>query len=148
VKIRITGDDGGPIPLGVSGLPEICNFSIPLITIVATFVLELFLPIVVLLFNLFFLLKLKFCFSPNIDLSASVAAELDLSLSLSAELAMQAAVEANIDAAFPSQPKMRSELKSRFSPIAHVNAARAQERAAVRGPESGAVEWEAVVEHP
>ncbi|MGB7922546.1 MAG: hypothetical protein WCF57_04820 [Pyrinomonadaceae bacterium] len=56
---------------------QICSFSIPLITIVATFVFKLFLPVVILLFGLFFLLKLKFCIPPSIEVSAEVKAELD-----------------------------------------------------------------------
>jgi hypothetical protein len=57
-------------------LPQICSFSIPLITIVATFVLKLFLPIVVFAFGLWFLLKLKFCILPSFELDAGIAAEL------------------------------------------------------------------------
>ncbi len=60
---------------------QICSFSIPLITIVATFVFKLFLPVVTLLFGLFFLLKLKFCIPPSISLDAGIAAELNATLS-------------------------------------------------------------------
>jgi hypothetical protein len=56
---------------------SICSFSIPLITIVAMFVFRLFLPVVTLLLNLFFLLKLKFCIPPTVDLSAGAAAGLN-----------------------------------------------------------------------
>ena len=70
----------GPInPKGTrTTLPEICSFSIPLITIVATFVFELFLPIVTLLFGLLFMLKLKFCILPEVSLAAGVTAEIAL----------------------------------------------------------------------
>jgi hypothetical protein len=57
---------------------EVCTFSIPLITIVATFVFKLFLPIVVLVFNLWFLLKLKFCIPPSAQVAANLASELSL----------------------------------------------------------------------
>jgi hypothetical protein len=67
--------DGKVTSHGVSG--QICSFSIPLITIVATFVFKLFLPVVILLFGLFFLLKLKFCIPPSVEVSAGVKAELD-----------------------------------------------------------------------
>ncbi len=55
---------------------SICSFSIPLITIVAMFVFRLFLPVVTFVLGLFFLLKLKFCIPPTVDLSAGVAAGL------------------------------------------------------------------------
>jgi hypothetical protein len=55
---------------------QICSFSIPLITIVATFVFNLFLPVLTFVLGLFFLLKLKFCIPPTVSLSAGVAAGL------------------------------------------------------------------------
>lgn len=60
---------------------------------------------------------------------------------------MVAAVDANIDASFPAQPEMRSKLKGNFSPVALTNMARQQERAAVKGPDSGVIEWEVRKEH-
>jgi len=54
----------------------ICSFSIPLITIIALFLLNLFLPIVVFLFNLWFLLVFRFCIPPSIQASAGVDAAL------------------------------------------------------------------------
>jgi hypothetical protein len=71
-------DPGNPGNPSVGALPQICSFAIPLITIVATFVLRLFLPIVVFAFGLWFLLKLKFCILPSVEMSADVAAELSL----------------------------------------------------------------------
>lgn len=59
------------IPKGPSA--QICSFSIPLITIVATFVFKLFLPVVTFVLGLFFLLKLKFCIPPTVDLSGGIA---------------------------------------------------------------------------
>jgi hypothetical protein len=44
---------------------EICSFAIELITIVASFVLALFLPVVVFAFQLWWLLLLKFCWPPS-----------------------------------------------------------------------------------
>ena len=49
----------------------------PLITIVALFVLNIFLPIVVLIFQLWFLLAFKFCLPPGISVSAGLQAELN-----------------------------------------------------------------------
>lgn len=60
-----------------SGDFQICSFSIPLITIVATFVLRIFLPIVVFLFGLWVLLALKFCIPPSFSASADLDAALD-----------------------------------------------------------------------
>ena len=57
---------------------QICFFSIILITIVALFVLRLFLPIVVFIFQLWFLLRLKLCILPSIEMDAGLAADLDI----------------------------------------------------------------------
>jgi len=70
-------EDGNATGGGIGGF-QICFFSIPLITIIAMFVLQLFLPIVVFLFGLFFLLALKLCIPP----SFSAAAGIDLSAKL------------------------------------------------------------------
>lgn len=69
-------ETSGDIPTLVAKPPgaAICSFSIPLITIVASFVFRLFLPIVVLLFQLWWMLALRFCIPPSFSLSASVAA--------------------------------------------------------------------------
>jgi hypothetical protein len=67
----------GSIPTsGTVGGPAICFFSIPLITIIASFVLNLFLPIVVLLFNLWFLLALRFCIPPSFSIAGGLQLEL------------------------------------------------------------------------
>jgi hypothetical protein len=70
----------GDIPTGgsVGTNEEICFFAIPLFTIIAMFLLKLFLPIVMLVFGLFWMLKLKFCIPPSIDLEADLSAELDV----------------------------------------------------------------------
>jgi hypothetical protein len=62
-------------PGGMGGF-SICSFSIPLITIVALFVLNLFLPIVVFLFQLWFLLVFRFCIPPQVKMDAGVDAAL------------------------------------------------------------------------
>jgi hypothetical protein len=59
------------------GPTQICFFAIPLITIVAFFVLNLFLPVVVFLFGLFFLLALKFCIPPSVSIDAELKRQLD-----------------------------------------------------------------------
>lgn len=69
----------GAIPTGLAGAPggdssENCSFSIELITIVATFVLNIFLPIVVFAFQLWWMLLLKFCWPRSADVDAVLAA--------------------------------------------------------------------------
>ena len=69
-------DDGKAINPGIGG-KQICYFAIPLITIVAFFVLKLFLPILVFLFSLFFLLQLKLCILPSVAINVKLEAELE-----------------------------------------------------------------------
>ncbi len=71
--VRLQGSD---YPLDGGPGFQICSFAIPLITIVATFVLRLFLPIVVFLFGLWLLLALKFCIPPSITVGADLDAAL------------------------------------------------------------------------
>lgn len=68
-------EDGQPVENDVGG-EAICSFSIPLITIIALFVLNLFLPIVVFVFNLWFLLVFRFCIPPSVQAAAGVDAAL------------------------------------------------------------------------
>ena len=75
-SLQFSVNDGKAENGGV-GFPQICFFAIPLITIVALFVLNLFLPIVVFLFGLFFLLRLKFCIPPSIEIDAALKLELE-----------------------------------------------------------------------
>ena len=75
----------------------ICSFSIPLITIVATFLLRLFLPIVVLIFQLWFLLSLKFCIPPMLSLGAGLSGQLSLALGeLDAGVDVDVAIDATL----------------------------------------------------
>lgn len=60
------------------GTDEICFFFIPLITIVAMFLLNIFLPIIVFVFNLWWMLALKFCIPPSIDFDVDLTAALDV----------------------------------------------------------------------
>lgn len=100
-SLRFTPNGGIPTS-GALGGAQICSFSIPLITIVATFVLNLFLPIVVLLFGLFALLRLKFCIPPSFQLSAELTAalsvappgaDLDVALDAAASAQLRTALE-------------------------------------------------------
>jgi hypothetical protein len=67
--------DGKPSKNAV-GPEAICSFSIPLITIIALFVLNLFLPIVAFIFQLWFLLAFRFCIPPSIAIGMDVDAAL------------------------------------------------------------------------
>ena len=109
VGMRMVSPAGSSLEFGVDGDNQptnarrggasICMFAIPLITIVATFVLQLFLPIVVFLFQLWFLLRLKFCILPSFSVSADLAVDLDAELRLGADLNLDASLKAEIDLA-------------------------------------------------
>jgi hypothetical protein len=91
-------DDGEAKDPTTNAFQQICFFSIPLITIIATFVLNLFLPIVVFLFQLWFLLALKFCIPPSLSVGGGVAVDLDVQ----GKLALDAELNASIDVAIGS----------------------------------------------
>ncbi len=94
--------NGGVPSSGKLGGAAICSFSIPLITIVATFVLNLFLPIVVFIFGLFALLRLKFCIPPSFQLSADLTLALDAQAGgadLEARAGLQGQISDFLDAA-------------------------------------------------
>lgn len=93
-----TGDDFALPTKGSSpGGGAICFFAIPLITIVAMFLLKLFLPIVVFLFQLWFLLSLRLCIPPSIDIDVDLAVDLKL---IEPEFNFQASFDAGIDVTF------------------------------------------------
>lgn len=102
VEVAVEVDGSGAVSSVTKGGGggAICSFAIPLITLVATFVFRLFLPVVVLLFGLWFLLKIKFCIPPMIELDAGVAADLDVALpKIEAGLDIDLAVDATLLAA-------------------------------------------------
>lgn len=86
LEVNVPDGDLGAITKGGPPGAAICSFSIPLITIVASFVFRLFLPIVMLLFGLWFMLKIKFCILPSIDLSADAGLALELEGALGLEV--------------------------------------------------------------
>jgi hypothetical protein len=102
-NLEVTADQDGKVTAH-SKSSQICSFSIPLITIVATFVFKLFLPVVTLLFGLFFLLKLKFCIPPSISLEAGIAAELNATLQLGLD------VDAKVEIGTPIGNEINSKL--------------------------------------
>ena len=98
----------------------ICSFSIPLITIVASFVFRIFLPIVTLVFGLWFLLKLKFCIPPSLELDAGVALDLDVALGkIEAGISVDIAVDAGLfaDLGNATDPTIGEKYKDFLSPL-------------------------------
>jgi hypothetical protein len=95
-NLETSGPISGLAPAPGSPGAAICSFSIPLITIVATFVFKLFLPIVVLLFQLWWMLALKFCIPPSFALSAGVAAKLSTNADADGDTMFAADVKADI----------------------------------------------------
>jgi len=77
-SLPVVVDADGKARKGVPGPAQACSFAIPLITLVASFVLRLFLPIVVLLFGLWPLLRLRFCVPPSLDLGLDMTAQLSM----------------------------------------------------------------------
>lgn len=94
LPFTMSGDDLSTVSGGAPGGAQICFFAIPLITIVASFVLRLFLPIVVFLFGLWFLLRLKLCIPPSLSFDADV----NLDLEIAGELGVAIEAELDIDA--------------------------------------------------
>lgn len=82
-----------------AGSFQICSFGVPLITIVATFVLKLFLPIVTFLFGLWILLSFRLCIPPSIELDATAKVDLDAQ---PPEFEASAAFEASWDSVHPT----------------------------------------------
>lgn len=119
-SLMVTGDkDGKAQSQGTSPFPEICFFPIPLITIVASFVFELFLPVIVFMFQLWWMLALKFCIPPQIDVAGGISAELGLSgkFGIDVDLDIDASLELKLDAALsapdPHMPGM-TQLQAQF----------------------------------
>jgi len=120
-SMRFTPNGGVPAS-GKLGGAQICSFSIPLITIVATFVLNIFLPIVVFIFGLFALLRLKFCIPPSFQLSADLALALDAQAGgadLDAQVGLDAQISSFLDAALG--PPAGANAVAGFSNTALVN---------------------------
>ena len=141
---------------GASTIPEICFFPIPLITIVAMFVFELFLPIIMFIFQLWWMLALKFCIPPDLQVAAGINAELlfDATTDLNA---LEASINttdlsAKLTASFGAPAT--ANLKTAYSPIAlanmdfEVSAAGSTAPAASGAPSpSASLDFEAEVTH-
>ena len=126
-----TSTDGTPKKKdsGRSASFEICFFPIPLITIVATFVFQLFLPVVMFVFQLWWMLALKFCLPPEIEVGAAISAEIGLGgqIGIKADVDLDAEIEARIDGAVQLSvnkafdPATAASLLATYSPIALAN---------------------------
>jgi hypothetical protein len=93
----------------------ICSFSIPLITIVATFVFNLFLPIVVFVFQLWWMLALKFCIPPSFSLGAGVAAALAANPNVNADADAGFAANVQVDFAFNLGATAATQIDAQYS---------------------------------
>jgi hypothetical protein len=91
---------------------QICTFAVPLITIVATFLLQLFMPIVVFVFQLWFLLALRFCIPPDVTVGSGLAAEFE---ALGKGLDIDAGLAVNL-AARPTFVNTLADLLNRSKP--------------------------------
>ncbi|MEW2416042.1 hypothetical protein AB0953_20300 [Streptomyces sp. NPDC046866] len=77
---QLSFDPGGGTPGGgsVTGTtPRICTFALEIFMIVAYFLFSMFLPIVVFLFRLWWLLALRFCLPPSATAIATLKAHFD-----------------------------------------------------------------------
>lgn len=112
--LRFRVEDMKPEITGPPGA-SICSFSIPLITIIAMFVLNLFLPVVIFTFGLWFMLRLKFCIPPSIEVGAAVTAALELS---KAGIDVDADVGINVDLdpgpGVLTQAQIQTEVRTSF----------------------------------
>lgn len=102
---------------GSVGFPQICFFSIPLITIVAYFLLNLFLPIVVFLFGLYFLLLLRFCILPSVSIDLQLKAQLD---ALPPSIELDADFDVNLNLGFTAE-ELNDALKAGIALDARVS---------------------------
>jgi hypothetical protein len=99
----LTATEAPPEP-GSAGA-QTCTYAIPLLTIVAMFVFKLFLPIVLFVFQLWFLLQLRFCFPPDVRIDSGTAAKfaalgdgLDVDATVAADIAVDPQVRTALDA--------------------------------------------------
>jgi hypothetical protein len=118
---------------GSLGGAQICSMSIPLVTIVAQFVFSIFLPIVVALFQLYALLRLKFCIPPSISLNVSEMDSLNVALhgadTVDANVAAAAAVKLSLSVSLGSDAAADAALAN-YTPSAFADTVRATSRPA------------------
>jgi hypothetical protein len=158
LTFSVDTDNNKATDAGRSNKFEICFIPIPLITIIATFVLELFLPIVMFAFNLWWMLALRFCIPPQIELDAGIKAELGTSGSFgvdaSGELSANITSKGDLDLGLAKDmttaygAKVAATLADQYAPVVLANldvgaAAAGGKLPGVAGPALGAnVEFE------
>ena len=118
---------------GSLGGAQICSISIPLITIVAQFVFNIFLPVVMLVFQLYALLRLKFCIPPSISLNLAEMDSLNVALhgadAVDANPNATAAVRLSLTASLGSDTAADHALAA-YTPSAFADTVRATSRPA------------------
>jgi hypothetical protein len=102
-SLTFTADKVDATDTGPSEDTEICSFALPLIMIVAMFVFKLFLGIVMLVFQLWWMLALKFCIPPSLEIGGGLDAELsalppNIDLDASIDVTVNLGTLAQIDA--------------------------------------------------
>jgi hypothetical protein len=94
-SINISNSD--PVEGSVGG-GQVCFLAIPLLTIVAWFVINIFLPVLMLVMGLWFLLRLKLCIPPSVQVQAGLDTTLDAELGqIDVDLGAAAAVGFDLD---------------------------------------------------
>lgn len=118
---------------GSLGGAQICSMSIPLVTIVAQFVFNIFLPIVVAIFQLYALLRLKFCIPPSLSLNLAEMDSLNVALhgadTVDANASAAAAVKLSLSASLGSDAAADAAL-AEYTPSAFADTVRATSRPA------------------
>lgn len=116
-------DQGKPKKTSRSTTLQICFIPIPLLMIVATFLFELFLPVIMLLFQLWWMLALKLCIPPELDVAAGVSGEIAIDGNLGINASVEASIEVSVDAKINAQfdAETANALITTYSPIALAN---------------------------
>jgi hypothetical protein len=120
-SLSFTSDsDGKLLTKGRTSGFHICSFALPLITIVATFLFELFLPVVIIAFQLWWMLALKFCIPPEISVGGGISGEIALDASLALEANIDVGASISVDASITANFGAEAEagLVAQYSPIA------------------------------
>jgi hypothetical protein len=94
-SLTFSADKTDATDTGPSKVTEICSFALPLIMIVAMFVFKLFLGIVMLVFQLWWMLALKFCIPPSLSIGGGLDAELS---ALPPDIDLDASIDVTLDA--------------------------------------------------
>jgi hypothetical protein len=164
-QLKFSVEDGKATNPSTSQSPQVCFFAIPLITLVAFFVFSLFLPILVFLFNLYFLFAFRLCIPPSFSIGGGLKADLDalppgvdvdVGLSASVALNLHADLEAGITAEAGGDAKMKAALDTYSNAPLLPLGQRAVAAAAVSADQAdsygvdvtGSLQYEATVEMP